>query len=83
MKKSIKSIIIRYVTKKLSANKYRIKEILQNGGKVVSYSFAISIIIMTFKRSSPLHAFRANEGCIGAGFKYSLLTLLLGWWRIP
>lgn len=56
---------------------------LQNGGKFVIYQYCISIIIMSFKRGSNIYFVRAGESAFAKGFKYTLLSLVLGWWGIP
>ena len=56
---------------------------LQTGGQFVIFQYCISIIVITFRRNSDVYFVRANESAGAKGFKYSLLTLLLGWWGIP
>lgn len=56
---------------------------LAQGAKFVMYTFAISIIIMTFRRSSDIYFVRAGESGTIKGLKYTLLSLVLGWWGIP
>lgn len=56
---------------------------LEQGGKFVTYQYCISIVLMTFRRSSDIYFLRAGE----SGFKFSIiwtfLTLFFGWWGIP
>jgi len=47
------------------------------------YEYCISALIMTFKRSSDIYFIRGGEGSVFRGLGFTLLTLLLGWWRIP
>ena len=56
---------------------------LERGGRFVIYQYTISIIIMTFRRSSDVIFLRGGEGGVGKGLKYSLTSFLLGWWGIP
>ena len=56
---------------------------LQQGGKFVMYQYCISILILTFKRSSNVYFIRHEENAILKGLPFTLLTLLLGWWGIP
>lgn len=53
------------------------------GGKFVTYQYCISVLIMTFRRSSDIYFIRADESRITKGLLYSLVSLLLGWWGIP
>ena len=56
---------------------------LANGGRFVVYEYVISILIMTFYRSSNITFVKANENGIVKGLGFTFLTLLLGWWGIP
>ncbi|RMH96337.1 MAG: hypothetical protein D6681_12380 [Calditrichaeota bacterium] len=56
---------------------------LQRGGKFVVFEYCISIIILTFKRPSSVYFIRTGESTVGKSLKFSLITLLLGWWGIP
>ncbi len=60
-----------------------VKAEVERGGKFVIFQYCISIIVLTFKRSSDVYFIRAGEGTFGAGIGYSLLALFLGWWGIP
>jgi len=56
---------------------------LDRGGKFVIYQYAISIIVMTFRRSSDVYFIRGNESGVVKGLSYTLLTFFFGWWGIP
>lgn len=56
---------------------------LAHGGRFVIYQFAISVIIMTFRRSSDIYFVRAGESAFIKGLPYTLLSFVLGWWGIP
>jgi len=56
---------------------------LENGARFVIYRYTISIIIMTFRRSSNIYFIKAGHNAIIPGLKFTLLTMLLGWWGIP
>jgi hypothetical protein len=60
-----------------------IQDELQQGGKFVTYAYCISIIIMTFRRSSDIYFLKYNEGAVKKGLKFTILSALLGWWGIP
>jgi len=60
-----------------------VAELVQQGGRFVTFSFAISIVVMTFKRSTSVHFIRPGEGTFLKSLPWTLLTLLLGWWGIP
>ena len=56
---------------------------LQKGGRFVMYEYAISILIMTFYRSSNITFVKADENGMVKGLGFTFLTFLLGWWGIP
>jgi hypothetical protein len=56
---------------------------LQRGGKFVYYMYAVSIVVLTFRRNSAIHFIRSGENAAGRGARYSLISLFLGWWGIP
>ncbi len=56
---------------------------LQHGGKFVVYQFCISIVIMTFRRSSDIYFIRSTENGVLTGLGFTFLTFMLGWWGIP
>jgi hypothetical protein len=56
---------------------------LQRGGKFVLYYYCVSVVLMTFRRSSRVYFIPAGESTVGKGLPWTLLTLLLGWWGIP
>ncbi|MES2888516.1 MAG: hypothetical protein V4739_10950 [Pseudomonadota bacterium] len=57
---------------------------LQQGAKFVVYQYCISIVVMSFKRSSrvyfiPAQGTRRSRSVAG----YCALSLVLGWWGFP
>ena len=56
---------------------------LQKGGKFVVYEYSISIVVLTFFRSSNVTFIKADENAVTKGLGYTMLTFLLGWWGIP
>ena len=56
---------------------------LQRGGKFVVYQYCISALVMTFRRSSDVYFVKAGESAVSKGMKYTLLSLVLGWWGFP
>jgi hypothetical protein len=53
---------------------------LERGGRFVVFQYCVSVIIVTFKRPSPIYFLRAGENPIGKGMGFTLLTLVAGWW---
>jgi len=56
---------------------------LQRGAKFVTYYYCVSLLVVTFRRSSDIYFVRAGEGSAGHGLPWTVLTVLLGWWGIP
>jgi hypothetical protein len=56
---------------------------VQRGGKFVVYNYCVSVLIMTFKRASPLYFIPAGQSAVGKSLPWTLLTLVAGWWGIP
>jgi len=56
---------------------------LSNGAKFVIFSYCISIIVMTFKRSSNIYFIKAGHSSFKPSIGFTLLTFIFGWWGIP
>lgn len=56
---------------------------LHRGGRIVIYDYCISLIVISFQRSSEPVLVRAGESAVMRGMPYTLLSLLVGWWGIP
>jgi len=56
---------------------------INKGGKFVIFTYTISIIFMTFRRPSDIYYIPSGNYAISHGWKYFLLSGLLGWWGFP
>ncbi len=56
---------------------------LESGGKFVVYQYTISILVMTFRRSSDVYFIRSGESATVKGLGFTFLSLILGWWGVP
>ncbi len=54
-----------------------------NGGKFVYYAITVSLLVITFKRTSGVYLVRAGSNAIIKGIPFTLISLLFGWWGIP
>jgi hypothetical protein len=61
----------------------QIQSMVNQGGKFVIFQYTISILVMTFKRSSDIYFIKPGEGTIGYSWGFTLINLILGWWGIP
>jgi uncharacterized membrane protein len=53
------------------------------GGKFIYYSFTVSLIVVTFKRTSGVYLVRNQENGVAKGLPFTLLSIFFGWWGIP
>jgi hypothetical protein len=56
---------------------------IQRGGRFIVYQYCVSLLVVTFRRNSPVKFLRAGESATVKGLPFTLLTLVLGWWGIP
>lgn len=56
---------------------------IQRGAKLVCYQYCISIVILTFRRSSDVYFIPAGESAVSKGLPWTVLSLIAGWWGIP
>ena len=61
----------------------QVQQEIQQGGKFVLYQYCISILVLTFRRNSPIYFIKHDTSSIGKGMRYTLISVLLGWWGIP
>lgn len=55
----------------------------KRGAKFVYFTFTVSFIVVTFKRTSGVYLLQAGKSAAVKGLPYTLLSVLLGWWGIP
>lgn len=56
---------------------------LQQGARFVMFSWCVSLLVITFKRSSDVYFVRAGQSTLGLSLPYTLLSFFLGWWGFP
>ncbi|SRR6266849_4174677 len=61
----------------------RLEADLLQGGRFVVYSYTVSVLIMTFRRSSDIYYIAPKNSRITPGLPWTFLSLLAGWWGIP
>jgi hypothetical protein len=61
----------------------QIRDMVNQGGKFVVFPYTISIVLMTFKRSSDIYFIKPGESSFKHGAGFVFINLLLGWWGIP
>ena len=60
-----------------------ISQEMAKGGKFVIFEYAISLLIVTFKRSSDVYFIKAGESTFKYSILFTLVTIVFGWWGIP
>ena len=61
----------------------QIQEEVQRGAKFVIYQYCVSVIVMTFKRSSSIYFLKPDQSNVVKGLPFSAISLFAGWWGIP
>lgn len=56
---------------------------LQRGGKFVIYQYCVSVLVMSFKRNSPIYFIPAQEKPVKRSLRFIGISLLAGWWGLP
>ncbi|MBC8142577.1 MAG: hypothetical protein H7Y38_14185 [Armatimonadetes bacterium] len=57
--------------------------IITDGGKFVVFPYCVSLIIISFRRSSEVYLIRRGESALAKGWGYAVLSFFLGWWGFP
>ena len=60
-----------------------IKRELENGAQFVMFTYAISLLVITFRRSSDIYFVKNSDVKISRGWPFLMISLVLGWWGIP
>ncbi|MCE9555787.1 MAG: hypothetical protein K8T91_20765 [Planctomycetes bacterium] len=63
--------------------KQQLSDEIMRGGRFVVYYYAVSLLLITLRNPSDIYFVRSSENGLARGLKYSLLSLLLGWWGFP
>ena len=56
---------------------------IQRGAKLVCYQYCVSVLVMTFRRSSDVYFIPAGQSAVANGLPWTLLSVVAGWWGIP
>ena len=56
---------------------------VDRGGKFISYTYCLSFIVMSIKRSSGIYFIKSNEDAFVKGSPFTVISFLFGWWGIP
>ena len=62
---------------------HQLRDEVSRGGRFVVYGYCVSLLILTFKRSSDITFVRAGQSPVVAGLGWTFLSFFLGWWGFP
>ncbi len=60
-----------------------IQKDVANGGSFRMFEYTVSIVVMTFRRSSDVYFIRHDGSHWKHSLPFTLLSFTLGWWGIP
>jgi hypothetical protein len=61
----------------------QIRNEVSQGGKFVFFKYTISIVVMTFQRTSDIYYIQPGASAFSHSWGFLLMNLFLGWWGIP
>jgi hypothetical protein len=53
------------------------------GARFVCFPYCVSLVVVTFKRVSPVYFIRPGGSAAAQAARFSLISLLTGWWGVP
>jgi hypothetical protein len=63
--------------------KRQLKAELQMGTRIIVFQYCFSMIILSFRRTSPAFLIKFGESPWNRGIKYLLISFFFGWWGVP
>jgi len=60
-----------------------IRNEVDKGAKFVHFTYCISLLVVTFRRSSSVYFVKSGESSIKYGWPFLIISFILGWWGIP
>lgn len=61
----------------------QIRHEVARGGRFVVFQYAVSALVITFRRSTDVYFVRGGESPVLKGLPWTLLSLFAGWWGFP
>ncbi|WP_338846161.1 hypothetical protein V8J88_20680 [Massilia sp. W12] len=56
---------------------------LAQGARFVIFQYCISVLVMSFKRNSPIYFIPAQHKAAPRSLRFIGISLLAGWWSLP
>jgi hypothetical protein len=60
-----------------------VRDEVNRGGRLVIYTYCVSILVMTFKRPAGIRLIKAGHSTAAGSWPWIVVSLLFGWWGIP
>jgi hypothetical protein len=60
-----------------------LQEQVNNGARFVYFPFTISLIVVTFKRTSGVYLVRKQKEAVLRSIPFTVISSLFGWWGFP
>lgn len=60
-----------------------VEQDILKGGRFIIHHWCVSIILLTFTRTTPVRYFRSWQSGFGQAALYSFISMCFGWWGIP
>ena len=60
-----------------------VDQAVAQGGRFVVYEYCVSVLIASLRGQSRVYFRRPGQGSRWAGVRYTLLSLVCGWWGVP
>ena len=61
----------------------QVQQEVARGGKFVQYQYCISVLVMTFRRSTDIYFIRPDQNAVATGMRWTLISFFAGWWGFP
>ena len=61
----------------------QVEDEINRGARFIVYQWAISVVIMSFKRNTGVIYVKPGESPAVRSLPYTLISFFLGWWGIP
>jgi hypothetical protein len=53
------------------------------GGRFVVFTYTVSVLVMTFKRSTDIYFIKPGQSAAMKGMPWTVMSFFLGWWGFP
>jgi hypothetical protein len=56
---------------------------LDRGARFVVFPYCVSVLVMTFKRTSKIYFLKPSDSAFIKGLPFNMISFVAGWWGIP